>query len=147
MSELSINVTKNINAPIEQVFDAWLNPETLSQFMKPMADMPAPETKIDASEGGRFIIKMVVGDQIIPHEGSYHKIQRPNLLKFSWESPFSGEGSTVTLNFKSINQNLTELNLLHVKFPDEESRSNHEGGWTSILALLDNVISELKICD
>ena len=142
MTELSVNITKTINAPIEKVFDAWLDPQILSSFMQPMPGMPAPETEIDASVGGRFLIKMVVGDQIIPHEGSYHEIQRPNLLVFSWESPFSGEGSVVTLNFKSLDSNSTELNLVHVKFPDEESRSNHEGGWTAILELLNTVTQQ-----
>ena len=141
MTELSVNITKTINAPIEQVFDAWLDPQTLSSFMQPMPGMPAPETKIDASVGGRFLIKMIVGDQIIPHEGSYHKIKKPNLLVFSWESPFSGEGSIVTLNFKALDTNSTELNLVHVKFPNEESRSDHEGGWTNILELLNNITS------
>lgn len=144
MNELSVNITKNINAPIEQTFDAWLNPETLSRFMQPMPNMPAPEISIDASVGGRYIIKMVVGDQIIPHEGSYHEIQRPNLLVFSWESPFSGEGSVVTLKFKVISENITEINLIHVKFPNEESRDNHEGGWTHILEKLDAVTTESK---
>jgi len=142
MTELSVNITKIINAPIEQVFDAWLDPKILSSFMQPMPGMPAPETEIDASVGGRFLIKMDVGDQIIPHEGSYHEIEKPNLLVFSWESPFSGEGSVVTLNFKSLSASSTELNLVHVKFPDEESRSNHEGGWTAILDLLNNTTSE-----
>ena len=40
MTELSLNVTKNVNAPIERVFDAWLNPETLASFMQPMPGMP-----------------------------------------------------------------------------------------------------------
>ena len=144
MSELSVNLTKSINAPIEQVFDAWLDPKILSNFMQPMPGMPAPEIKINASEGGRFVIKMHVEDQEIPHEGTYHEIQRPNKLVFSWESPFSGEGSVVTLNFKPLDNNNTELNLVHVKFPNEESRSNHEGGWTTILELLNTVMHQAR---
>ncbi len=36
MTDLIVNISKTIQAPIEKVFDAWLNPETLSQFILPM---------------------------------------------------------------------------------------------------------------
>ena len=32
MTELSVNITKKIHAPIEKVFDAWLNPKIVSKF-------------------------------------------------------------------------------------------------------------------
>ena len=61
MTDLTVSVTKIIDAPIERVFDAWLNPETLSQFILPMPGMPQPETVTDAREGGSFTIIMQVG--------------------------------------------------------------------------------------
>ena len=136
MSDLSVNVTKTIHAPIEKVFDAWLNPETLSQFILPMPGMPQPQTETDAREGGNFTIIMQVGDDKIPHTGKYIEISRPNKLVFTWESPFSIEGSTVTLIFRDIGENKTNIDLTHIKFPDEESRGNHEGGWGNILESL-----------
>lgn len=136
MSDLTVNVTKTIHAPIERVFDAWLNPETLSQFILPMPGMPQPQTKTDAREGGNFTIIMQVGDNKIPHTGKYIEISRPNKLVFTWESPFSTEGSTVTLKFSDIGENKTSIDLTHVKFPDEESRADHEGGWENILESL-----------
>ena len=140
--ELYINITRKINAPIEQVFDAWLNPELLARFMRPMPKMTAPETTLDATEGGRFIIKMVVGGHIIPHQGLYLKMDRPNILQFSWESPFSAENSVVTLKFKSLDANCTELDLDHVGFSDEDSCANHKGGWINILRLFSNVLND-----
>ena len=127
MSDLSVNVTKTIHAPIEKVFDAWLNPETLSQFILPMPGMPQPQTETDAREGGKFTIIMQVGDDKIPHTGKYIEISRPNKLVFTWESPFSAEGSTVTLKFSDIGENKTSIDLTHIKYPDEEIRGNHEG--------------------
>lgn len=35
--------------------------------------------------------------------------------------------------------NQTELTLHHVGFPSEESRGNHEGGWTRIAEVLSKV--------
>lgn len=136
MSDLSVNVSKTIQAPIEKVFDAWLNPEMLSQFILPMPGMPQPQTETDAREGGKFTIIMQVGDDKIPHTGKYLEISRPNKLVFTWVSPFSTEGSTVTLEFNELENNQTNINLTHVKFIDEESRTNHEGGWGNILESL-----------
>ncbi len=56
MKPLSLNVSKTINAPIEKVFDAWLDPIALSKFMLPMPIMPQPKVKIDPVQGGQFEI-------------------------------------------------------------------------------------------
>jgi uncharacterized protein YndB with AHSA1/START domain len=52
MTDLIVSISKTIQAPIEKVFDAWLNPETLSQFILPMKGMPYPQTDNDPHEGG-----------------------------------------------------------------------------------------------
>ena len=140
MTNLIVNVEKTIHASVERVFDAWLKPETLSKFILPMPGMPEPETETDAREGGRFTIIMQVGKDKIPHTGKYLEISRPDKLVFTWESPFSASGSTVTLLFSDACENKTNVALTHVKFPDEESRTNHEGGWGNILKSLSDVL-------
>ena len=139
MTELKLQISRDIKAPIERVFDAWLDPQMLTQFILPAPGMPQPEVENDAREGGRFTIVMDVGDNKIPHHGTYLTIRRPELLVFSWESPFSIDGSEVTLRFSSINSSTTHVELTHVKFPDQESRDNHEGGWGNILQMLDQL--------
>lgn len=140
MSELTVNVTKNIQAPIEKVFDAWLDAKTLSRFMLPAPGMPEPNTKIDPRVGGNFEILMKVGEEEIPHTGSYLIIDSPNKLVFTWSSPFSPDDSTVTLLFEEIDSEMTQVELTHVKFLNEESRDNHEGGWKNILEKLDEIL-------
>lgn len=140
MSELTVNVTKIIDAPIEKVFDAWLNPEMLSQFILPMPGMPHPQTETDAREGGAFTIIMQVGDDKISHSGKYIVINRPDQLIFTWESPFSVDGSTVTLDFSGLGDNKTRIELTHLKFSDDGARTDHEGGWKNILDTLNNIL-------
>lgn len=140
MSELTVNVSKTIQAPINEVFGAWLNPAMLTQFILPMPGMPNPEVKNDAREGGEFSITMQVGDNKIPHTGNYLTINRPQLLVFSWQSPFSVDDSQVTLQFSAIDKDSTRVELTHIKFTDEESRANHEGGWGNILDRLAEVV-------
>ena len=133
MADLTLTVTKTINAPIEKVFDAWLDAQTLAKFMLPAPGMPEPETETNPVEGGNFTIIMQVGDAKIPHTGKYLEISRPNKLVFTWESPVSADNSTVTLNFTAIGERSTNIELTHTKFIDEQTRSNHEGGWGRIL--------------
>ena len=135
MNDLTVNVTKTINAPIEAVFDAWLNPEMLTQFILPMRGMAQPQVENDPREGGTFSILMQVGDEQIPHTGTYLSIERPNKLIFSWVSPASSDDSVVTLIFNSQGANSTALELTHVRFIDEQRRANHEGGWRTILQM------------
>ena len=138
MTDLICKVDKVINAPIEKVFDAWLDPETLSRFMLPMPGMPNPKTEVDGREGGRFTIYMDVGDEVVPHAGTYLEMVRPNRLVFSWESPFSADGSNVALEFTELDSGSTKIELTHVRFTDEETRSNHEAGWGNILTALND---------
>ncbi len=134
-TDLALNVSRTINASPEALFNAWLDPATLARFMRPMADMPAPKVSNDPRVGGRFDILMTAGDKDIPHSGTYTEIVPHRHLAFTWQSPFSVEGSTVTLDFKPVPGG-TQVDLTHVKFPSEESRTNHESGWSLILATL-----------
>lgn len=141
MADLKVNIEKVISAPIEVVFDAWLNPNILPKFM---GRPDAPETEvaeIDAREGGGFTFMMHCGDENWPHSGKYIEISRPNKLVFTWVSHYSVvENSTVTLYFTRMESNKTKISLSHIRFIDEESRSGHEEGWGCILGRLDEVI-------
>ena len=136
MTDLSLTTSRTIAAPAARLFDAWLDPAMLSKFMMPMVDMEPPKTKTDPVEGGRFEIIMKAGDDELPHAGTYLEISRYTRLVFTWESPFSAEGSTVTIDFVETG-NETKVTLTHIKFPSEESRDNHNKGWSAILAKLD----------
>ena len=141
MTELTTTVHKIISAPIERVFDAWLDPALLAQFVLPMPGMPQPQIKTEPRVGGNFEIVMQVGEDKIPHTGRYIEITRPGKLVFTWESPFSVDESTVTLTLTTNGANETVVNLEHTKFVDEESRDNHTGGWTNILDALSKLVA------
>jgi uncharacterized protein YndB with AHSA1/START domain len=142
MAELSVDINKIIHAPIEKVFDAWLNPKILSKFMKGIPDKTDTDVEIDPREGGRFTYVMHVGDDKIAHTGKFVEINRPDKLVFTWASRYSVvDNSTVTLIFTKVDDNKTNITLTHVKFIDEESCSGHEEGWSNILDILYETMS------
>lgn len=139
MTELTLTTERTINAAPKDVFAAWLNPDLLAKFMRPNPTMPESPSKTDPVEGGRFEILMNVGDQVIPHSGTYREISPNNRIVFTWESPMSTDNSVVTLDFAPKDGG-THITLNHVRFPNQESRDNHLGGWGHILTALDSVI-------
>ena len=138
MTELSLTTSRTIKAPAERVFNAWLDPKMLARFMRPAEGVTVSSAETDPRDGGRFALVMNAGDKQIPHAGTYTLIKRHSRLVFTWESPHTVDGSTVTLDFTPVDGG-TLVKLHHVKFPSEESRDNHEGGWAKILAALDEV--------
>ena len=50
-SELTLNVSRKIKAPVESVYNAWLNPEMLAKFMIAGEGMSVPRAEADPREG------------------------------------------------------------------------------------------------
>lgn len=135
MSDLKVVVSRMIKAPIERVYNAWLDPETLAKFMTPAEGIVVPVAEADPQVGGRFRFVMQNGDETYPHGGEYLTLKPYSQIVISWESPFSAEGSTVTVNLSEADEG-THIELIHLKFPDVETRDSHSNGWGRILDCL-----------
>ena len=138
-TELSLEVKHTIPAVRKDVFEAWLNPTLLGKFMIPGKGMEST-AKCNATVGGEFEIIMKAGEQEIPHHGEYKVIDRFNTLAFTWVSAYTQPDSLVTLTFKDVAPDATEVILRHENFPSEDSRNSHEGGWAEILEALESVL-------
>lgn len=132
-----LELSRVIPASVETVFDAWLDVEGIKQWMCPGEGVTVPNPKIDAKEGGAFDFTMSVGDQSLPHTGTYKIINRPTKLQFTWQSPGTqGIDTLVTIDFESLGDSETRLTLNHAFLPNQEESDNHKGGWTRILDCL-----------
>jgi len=140
MTDLTLTTQRIIAAPPERVFGAWLDPDMLMKFMLPGPGMRCPRASTEPKVGGRFALVMMNDQTEIPHAGTYTEITPHSRIVFTWESPYSTEGSTVTLTFDPVAAG-THLTLTHVRFPSEESRDNHARGWDNIIAALDAALS------
>lgn len=136
----ALSVERTIPGPIDAVFDAWLNADTLKKFMTPGPGMSVPTATTDPRVGGRFHIIMKDADREIPHDGEYRVIDRPHRLVFTWVSEPAGN-SIVTLDFHRLTERSTRVTLTHEKLASEMSRDGHRGGWTAILESLGRVVA------
>ncbi|MBB3610302.1 SRPBCC domain-containing protein [Rhizobium sp. BK602] len=142
MTELELTVSRKIAASREKVFNAWLSPEILAQFMRTPTGGAAPsKVKTDPVKGGRFSIVMVTAEREIPHAGTYLEIDPYSRLSFTWESPYSLDDSVVTIDLAELGPDTTEITLKQVKFRSEEARQGHTKGWNSILDNLEESLA------
>lgn len=128
-------VSREIAAPAEQLFDAWLDAESLAVWMRP-GDTERSTVSVDPRVGGAFEILMHTPAKTIPHRGTYREISRPRRLVFTWNSPYAGEtDSLVTVDFRPT-RDATEIVITHEGLPSEDMVKAHTGGWTDILESL-----------
>jgi uncharacterized protein YndB with AHSA1/START domain len=139
-ASLFLTVERTIPAPIDAVFDAWLNAETLKTWMTPGPGMSVPRASTDPRVGGRYVIVMKAGDREILHEGEYQTIDRPNKLVFTWVSAPAGN-TIVTIDFHKLSDKSTKVRLTHERLGSAESRDGHQQGWVGILEALERAIA------
>lgn len=140
MSELTVNVTHTINAPIEFVYNAWLDPTLMAKFMLPALGVVAVDVSAEPHVGGHFALTMIVNDNRLNHNGEYLILEPYTKMAFTWLSAMSIDGSTVTLKLSEVDGG-THIELTQVKFINEEMRDNHKSGWAAILACLEKALT------
>lgn len=135
--EQKVKVFNVVPAQIENVYNAWLDPQALSQFLLPGEDMSITKAETDPQEGGRFSVIIQLDEDDIPYSGEYLSLTPYTQLVFTWESPFSVKGSTVTINLSTVDEG-TRVELIHTKFSDQKSRDEHKSGWYRVLGKLNS---------
>jgi uncharacterized protein YndB with AHSA1/START domain len=139
----AVVVRRTIAAPAEMLFDAFLEPIALSEWMRP-GTIRSTVARVDARVGGRYEITMQGDAGPIVHSGEYRLIDRPKKLVFTWISPHTGAGeSLVTVDFLKVAKG-TEVVVTHELLP-EEARPSHSRGWTSGLEHLDEACTQGRV--
>jgi len=79
-------VTRHIKAAPERVFDAWLDPDLLGQWMfgPNVREEEVLHLKVNPKVGGSFSFLVKRGDAEFDHIGEYLEIDRPLWLVFTW---------------------------------------------------------------
>ena len=139
----AVVVRRTISASPEDLFDAWLDPEALAEWMRP-GTIRSAVASVEPRVGGRYQIVMQGESGAIPHTGVYRVIDRPKRLVFTWQSPHTGPDETlVTVDFLKSGRS-TEVVVTHERLP-ESARPSHSRGWTSGLEHLDEACRQHRI--
>ena len=132
-------ITRSFPAPVERVFEAWTDPDALRRWFCP-GNMTLGIAEADVREGGRYRVQMSQGDgdcEFHTTGGVYREVTPNHRLVFTWQWEGSDLETLVTLEFKSLSADETELTLTHEGFDNEETRDKHGQGWDGCLAKLE----------
>ncbi len=141
----TVRVERTFDAPAEDVFDAWTNPEVLKRWWAVTAAGRTPVADVDLRVGGAYRLSMEDPDAGTVHtvRGEYSEVRRPERLVYSWcweeAEGRTGHVSTVTVEFLGDGQRTTVV-LEHSGLESPESRERHGHGWQACLEMLERRI-------
>ena len=141
-----LRLTRHFAAPREIVFRAWTDPAWLVRWMGPQG-CTCPHAETDLRIGGalKLAIRNAEGEDHWAH-GIYQSIEAPALLSFTWrwqqEDGSLGHEMMIEIAFLEKDDG-TELVFTQTRFPTDESRDQHEGGWKGSFESLTDILAEL----
>lgn len=129
----SLETRRFVPASPERVFDAWTRPDELEKWWGP-AHVRCISAEIDLRVGGQYRIGNELPDKaVIWIEGVYERIERPNLLVFTWN--VGGDSSPteiVTVRLTAMDRG-TEVVVTHEHIESSALRDQHLQGWEGCL--------------
>jgi uncharacterized protein YndB with AHSA1/START domain len=136
----TIVVRRTIPATVDELFDAWLDADSLAQWMRAGPDSRSDAT-VDARVGGGYEVVMHHPDRNMRHRGEYRVIDRNRKLVFTWLSDATHHAETlVTVDFHVLDAG-TEIVVTHERLPDHDAGVAHGRGWTAGLQRLEALYS------
>lgn len=129
-------ISRVLPAPVEDVFRWWTDEDLLARWMSPVG---SAEVSVDLRVGGALRVVMRGAGIEIHHWGEYVEIDPPRRLVFTWNSPFTGGASLVTVRLVPEGDAARRISIVHSNLPEAVAES-HAGGWG---AMTDRLAGEL----
>ena len=138
-----VTVTRHFEAPAERVFDAWLDPEQVREWMAVSGSMEnLSRVRIDPRLGGSFVFVDVRDGEKVEHVGNYLEIERPHRLAFTWRVKPEEESSAVSIDIVAQGAGC-EATLKHELTPEwAEHADRCESAWAKMLGGIAQTLAE-----
>lgn len=138
---IQIRVSRHFDAPVERVFDAWLDPATAGRWLFSTPTGQMQRVDIDARVGGRYVIVERREQGNAEHFGKYLEIDRPRRLVFTLAADEASDGDVVTVEIVPDGNGCT-LTLIHALAAEwAQYAQRTESGWNDVLASLARQLS------
>jgi uncharacterized protein YndB with AHSA1/START domain len=126
---MKITVEKQVNAPIDAVWKAWMTPEDIVQWNAPSEDWHTTSAAVDLRVGGQFSSRMEAkdGSMGFAFAGTYTVVDAPTRLEYAL-----GDERTVQVEFiadSAMTTTVRETFDAETTHPPEFQKA----GWQAIL--------------
>jgi uncharacterized protein YndB with AHSA1/START domain len=144
MTNIDLAVTKEINAPVANVWDALVNPNKIKQYLF------GTDTHCDWKVGSSLRFTGEWEGRHYEDKGTILEIETGKLLSYSYWSSFSGQPD-VPANYQIVTfkltpaGNLTRLLLTQQNIRSEETKAHSEQNWKMVLTSLKELVERDNI--
>lgn len=126
---VTVVVQRVMPATPGEVFDEWLDPESLQEWMCPHP-VRVIEVTVDARVGGTVRFDVDNSGTRVLISGQFLAIERPHLLRFTWSNSNwddPTQASVVNVTFEPVGSEETLMSIEHSLLPSTEFESFHSG--------------------
>ena len=136
-ADRTVTVRRVLPAPPDVVYDEWLDPVGMLEWMCPR---PARAVKIslEPAVGGSLRIDIEDSGSSLYVTGTFVELDRPRRLRFTWSCSAWADPSAqslVTVSLTDHGADETLMTIEHEQLPPEEV-DNHQRGWGAITVQL-----------
>ena len=132
-ADYKLTLTHRFNVPPAQVFDAWLDADSVGCWLFATADGVMLRTELIPHIGGGFTIVEKRGQTHASHFGIFVEMDRPRRLSFTFTTEREQKPSLVTIDIKPIADGCN-LTLTHEMDPQWQGYADRiRSGWSMIL--------------
>lgn len=134
-----VTITFTFDAPRDKVYQAWTDPQQLSQWWGPGGfSSPVAGISLDVKPGGVWRAAIVSDEDgsEIPFAGTYTEVSAPERLAFTMTDPSEDQSTAdvTTLIFTEVNGK-TEM-AFHQAGVSDDAKDELYDGWSSFFAKL-----------
>lgn len=137
-----VRIERTFDAPADQVFDAWTNPEVIERWFRPARGWQKPSAEVDLRVGGRVRVVMRSPEGApVGAGGEYTLIDRPHKLAFTWT--FDDDPSNeqmIELEFTE-RDGATTVVFVNSNISNEERRESQYEGWSMCIDNMGRVLT------
>ena len=138
-----VRVRHIMPAPPEVVFDQWLDPDSLMEWMCPRPVRCVAVT-VDARVGGELHFDLDDSGTPTTMTGRFLEIGRPHRLRFTWSISTWRDptvASIVTVDFEPVGDDQTLMMIEHTLLPPDNV-DEHRTGWERTLDQLAALLAD-----
>jgi uncharacterized protein YndB with AHSA1/START domain len=130
----SVRVSRQVSAPPERVFGAWVNAGEARSFLFANRIGGAITAELDARIGGRFSIVRHSRGNDIEYSGEYLEIDRPHRLVFSlFVEKYGQQDDRVIVELAPVAKQSLLVLTHELSLPNPAERSRIQREWTMVL--------------